>query len=155
MQAKNTGRIDAVPVTDDWSKRRLLTFVKLQAAEDAQLPSDEVGSIKLAFYRAGRAPLSGGIKTAATGFHMAGVVDPNTLIKHTTVDDVYTHSHATGCVSFTFRSIRIRNCVYPKGHVYSLGPITFGPPKKVPSIGARDVHPYVSFVFKYRSRGKL
>ncbi|KAF9509785.1 hypothetical protein BS47DRAFT_126996 [Hydnum rufescens UP504] len=129
VQAKNTGSIDALPVTDDWSKRRLLTFVKLQAAEDAQLPSEEVGSIKLSFYRAGRASLSGGIKTAATGFHRTGVVDPGSLIKHTTVDDIYTHSHATG-----------------------LGSITFGPPKKVPSVGARDPHPYVSFLFQYRSR---
>ena len=35
----------------------------------------------------------------------------------------------------------------------SLGPMAFGPPKKVPSIGTQDALPYVSFIFLYRSRG--
>lgn len=36
-----------------------------------------------------------------------------------------------------------------------LGPITFGPPKKVWTAGTRDRQPYVTFEFLYRSRGTI
>ncbi|KAF8339772.1 uncharacterized protein EI90DRAFT_3012713 [Cantharellus anzutake] len=127
--ANHTGSIDAVPVTDDWSKRRLLRFVKLQASDDAPLPREDVGTIKLYFFRASRSQPSGNSKTVATGFHKKHTVDPNKLVTHTTMDGLFVQSHATG-----------------------LGPITFGPPKKVPPVGTQDSLPYVSFTFLYRSR---
>jgi len=127
--AKNTQAINSVPVTDDWSKCRMLTFVKLHAEEHAQLPREQVGTITLSLYRSGRASLSSGLKTTATGFHMKTTPDVNILVKTTTVDGLYSKSHATG-----------------------LGPITFGPPKKVWTAGTRDRLPYVTFEFFYRSR---
>jgi len=125
--ANHSGSIDAVPVTDDWSKRRLLRFVRLQASDDARQPKDDVGSIKLYFFRAGRAQI--GTKTVATGFHRKHTIDPTKLVTFTTEEGLFSQSHATG-----------------------LGPITFGTPKKVPSVGTQDGLPYVSFTFLYRSR---
>jgi hypothetical protein len=116
--AKNTQAINSVPVTDDWSKCRMLTFVKLHgrrspmlativlcialassADENAPLPREQVGSIKLSLYRSGRASLSSGLKTTATGFHMKTTPDVKSLVKTTTVDGLYSKSHATGFVS--------------------------------------------------------
>jgi len=42
--------------------------------------------------------------------------------------------------------------LFSQSHATGLGPMTFGPPKKVPSIGGQDSLPYVSFIFLYRSR---
>ncbi|KAF8311970.1 hypothetical protein DL93DRAFT_1352699 [Clavulina sp. PMI_390] len=91
--AKNTQSIDSVPITDDWSKRRLLTFVKLHAAEHGSPPKEPIGSIQLSLYRSGRASLSSGFKTSATGFHTKTTPDPKSLIKETTVDGLYSKSH--------------------------------------------------------------
>lgn len=115
--ARNTQAINSVPVTDDWSKCRMLTFVKLRgmpshllatvplwmtlalsAEENAPLPREQVGSITLSLYRSGRASLSSGLKTTATGFHTKHTPDVKSLVKTTTVDGLYSKSHATGCV---------------------------------------------------------
>jgi hypothetical protein len=66
------------------------------AAEDAPLPNDQVGTIRLSFYRAGRASISSGLKTSATGFHREKLPDSKLLVKETSVDGLYSKSHATG-----------------------------------------------------------
>lgn len=68
----------------------------MTAAENAKLPNESVGTIKLSLYRSGRASLSSGLKTSATGFHTKATPDPKSLIKATTVDGLYSKSHATG-----------------------------------------------------------
>lgn len=76
-----------------------MTILAPPAEEQAQLPREQVGTITLSLYRSGRASLSSGLKTTATGFHTKTTPDVNALVKTTTVDGLYSKSHATGCVS--------------------------------------------------------